>query len=147
MRRKEVLFILAVLAILGSLFPIPHLASPEWTVTVVDEAGKPLQAMTVQLNYENFSVEETSHEQALTTDATGTVTFPPHRLAATTRARVYYTARSATALAHASFRPNAYMNAFGNGREGSAKTGGVITFWTGHPDHMESTIVAKRQKN
>ncbi|HLY39833.1 MAG TPA: hypothetical protein VKR52_01420 [Terracidiphilus sp.] len=147
MGRKEALFILALLLCAGSLFPIPYLASPEWVVTVVDESGKPLRGMLVRLDYENYSVEDTSHEQDLTTDAAGKVTFPPHRLAATTLARFYYTARDLTALAHASFGPNAYVNAFGRGLQGEAESAGVTTFWTGHPDRMESTITAKRQKN
>lgn len=145
MRRKEVLFILAALLLAGSLFPIPYLASPEWTVTVVDESGKPLQGMLVRLDYENYSVENTSHTQDLTTDSAGKVTFPEHRLAATTLSRAYYTTRDLTALAHAGFGSNAYVNAFGQGLQGEAESNGVTTFWTGHPAHMESTIIAKRK--
>ena len=124
------------------LIPIPYLASPEWSVTVVDEVGNPISGVVVRLNYENYSIENYSHEQDLVTDANGHVTFPAHRSSASMLRRCYFTAKSALALAHASFGPQAYVNASGKGREGSVISNGVITNWTGHPDRINSRIVA-----
>ena len=132
----------AVFLVLLLLVPVPYLASPRWSVTVVEENGNPLQGMLFRLDYENYSVENISHEQDLYTDTNGRATFPAHREAASVLSRCYYTVRSATALAHASFGPSAYVNVFGHGREGSATSNGVIYFWNGHPESVTSTIVA-----
>lgn len=125
-----------------TLIPIPYLASPEWSVLVVDESGNPIPGILVRLEYQNYSVERGGHEEDRTTDEHGRATFPSHKSSASTLRRCYYSAQSAMALAHASFGPNAYVLAFGDHLEGDATTGGFITFWTGHPDRMESQIIA-----
>lgn len=125
------------------LVPIPYLASPEWSVTVTDEAGHPLSGMLVRLNYENYSVENNGHEIDLYTNASGRVAFPARRRFALTLSRCYYTALSASALAHASFGPSAYVDAFGPGLEGSAMSNGAIYFWKGDPDKVNTTIISK----
>jgi hypothetical protein len=138
--------IAGAVALLLLLIPISYQASPEWSVTVVDQIGHPLQGMLVRLDYENYSVENTSHEQDLYTDANGRVIFPAHREAASTLSRCYYTSHSAMALAHASFGPIAYINVFGNGRQGSATSDGVIYIWNVYPRSVCSTIMAKPLK-
>jgi hypothetical protein len=145
MRHKWKIAAAAMLVL--TLIPIPYLASPEWSVLVVDESGNPLPNMLVRLDYENYSVEDSEHEEERTTGNDGRVTFPPRKSSAPILSRCYYTARSAMALEHASFGPNAYVNVFGDHLEGSATTGQFITFWTGRPDRMESRIVAHRTKD
>lgn len=122
-----------------SLVPVPYLASPDWEVWVVDQGGNPVHGI-VRLEYENYSVEATGHEEDLVTDDAGYAHFQPHRASASFLRRCFYTASSAAALAHASFGPHDYVLAFGNGLEGDAVTNGYVTDWTGEPDHMKSTI-------
>jgi hypothetical protein len=144
MKLREKLRIGAAVLVAISLIPIPYLASPEWTVTVTDETGHSLPGMLVRLSYENYSVENSDHGIDLTTDAGGRVVFPAQKRTALIMSRCYYTTMSAMALAHASFGPSAYVLVFGGGREGSVNSSdGSVYFWTGHPDRVTSTIVAR----
>ena len=113
---------------------------------MVNEDGDPLPGMLVRLEYRNYSVELNGHEEDRTTDDHGRATFPDHKSSASTLRRCYFTAQSAMALAHAGFGPDAYVLTFGYHLEGSATTGQGITSWTGHPDRMESRIVAHPAK-
>ena len=45
--------------------------SPEWEVWVVDQAGQPIEGMTVRMTYQNYSAEIESHPDDRTTDAKG----------------------------------------------------------------------------
>ena len=110
---------------------------------MTDESGRPVQGATVRLEYENYSVEGAGHEEDRSTNAKGYAHFPSHRGSASTLAHCYYTALSATAIAHASFGVHDWVFAFGKGLEGDAVSNGVVTDWTGSPDRMESHIVMK----
>ena len=139
--------IVAAGILVATLIPIPYLASSEWSVMVVDEGGKPIQGLLVRLDYQDFSTERVSHEEDRNTDESGRATFAMHRSSASALRRCYYTALSATALAHASFGPSAYVNVFGDHFEGSATNGRFVYFWTGHPDRVESRIIAHPMKD
>jgi hypothetical protein len=121
MKHKWKISAAVVLAL--TFIPVPYLASPEWSILVVDENGNPLPGMLVRLEYQNFSVEQDAHEEDRTTDEHGQATFPSHKLSASILRRCYYTVKSALALAHASFGPNAYVLAFGDHLEGDATSG------------------------
>jgi hypothetical protein len=125
------------------LIPIPYLAAPDWNVWVVDEQGTVLQGMLVRFDYQNYSVENTEHEEDQYTDAQGHAVFHRRSLSASILQRCFYTARSAMAGVHASFGTHAWINVFGQGREGEANDGQYVTDWRGSPDRMESRIVAK----
>jgi hypothetical protein len=142
MNRKRALILTAAIVLPLSLIPVPYLASPEWSVQVVDESGNPLSGMLVRLSYTNYSVESTGHEENRYTDQSGAIIFPKHRRWASMLQRTFYTALSASAFAHASFGPHAYVFAFGNRREGDATSGEFVTDWPGKPERMESRIVA-----
>ena len=146
MNRRQKLWIGAAVLVVVSLTPIPYLASPEWTVTVTDESGKPLDGMLVRISYENYSVENDDHGIDLYTSGNGRVVFPAQRRTANLISRCYYTTLSAMALAHASFGPSAFVNVFGEGREGEAVENGVVYFWNGKPDRISSTIIAKPRR-
>jgi len=139
-RQKVATAVLAALSLL--LIPVPYLACPQWTVTVTDEAGRPLSGMLVRLNYENYSVENISHEVDFYTGEKGQVAFPSERRFASLLRRCWFTTLSAAAFVHASFGPTAYVNAFGMGREGSAVSDGLVYVWKGHPDRLNTTIIA-----
>lgn len=144
MTRRRRITLEATTILLVLLIPIPYLASPEWTIVVRDEAGHPLEGMLLRLSYQNYSVEGADHESELYTDPDGTATFPAHRSSAPLLRRCYYTVRTAMTLTHASFGPSAYVLVFGQGREGSINTPeGTVYFWTGKPDRISSTVVAR----
>src|SRR5208283_4378641 len=137
----------AATAVLVGIFfwPIPYTAAPSWEVWVVDEAGKSIEGMKVRLSYQNYSAESKGHELDATTDSEGRVHFPPQKATASVARYVVYSAWSATTGVHASFGRHAYVFAFGQGRDGSATTGDVITDWTGSPEDMKSRIVATQR--
>ena len=130
--------------VLACLIPQRYLASPDWKVKVFDLSGKPLQNVSVRLNFQNYSVEDTWHEEDQLTDAIGYVHFPERRGWTMLLLRAFYTLKSAQALAHASFGPHAYVFAFHDGLEGNVVTPlSYIYDWTGQPSHIESSITLK----
>lgn len=126
-----------------TLIPVPYLAAPQWSIHVVNEKGQPIEAMTVRLTWENYSVETTSHEQDLRTDRNGDVIFPSHRSSSSILRRAFFTTLSSMALAHASYGPRAAVLAFDQVREGSVIDDGIIADWAGQPAEMRSEIVAR----
>ncbi len=129
-------------AIVLSLVPIPYLACPDWSIQVVDEQGRPLQGMLVHLDYQNYSVEDNEHEEDQYSDKLGRAAFHHKTGSASILRRCFYTARSALEGVHASFGTHAWVNVFGQGREGEATQGNKVTDWQGSPSRMESLIVA-----
>jgi hypothetical protein len=125
-------------------FASPH--CPAWTVTVVDKQDQPIPGMTVRLPYQNYSLENESHEMDRITDQRGQVTFPAQTIHASFLRRCYYTVLSARAGVHASFGPSASVFAFGKGMEGSDVDPklGILVFWRGTPSQMQSRIVINR---
>ncbi len=129
-----------------TLIPIPYLAVPDWIVRVVDALGKPVPGITVRLEYINYSVESSSHEEDQVTDQSGFVHFQSRRGWAPTIQRIYYTSASAMALAHASFGPNDYVFAFGKGFEGNVVEDGLLYSWNGGPGKLKSNIIVTPMK-
>ena len=139
------LLILIVLFMLA-LIPYPSMVAPDWKITVMDEAHKPVRAI-VRESYQNCSVESEGQESDAMTDELGRVSFPVRKIHASLLTRILGTLRSATGGAHASFGPSAYVNAFGTEGEGSWEENGHIGFWRGSPAHLESTIVLHPMKS
>lgn len=99
----------------------------------------------MRLSYQNYSAESKGHELDATTDSQGRAYFPTRKATASIARYVVYSAWSATTGIHASFGRHANVFAFGQGRDGSATTGDVITDWTGAPQEMKSRIVASQR--
>jgi hypothetical protein len=143
MRRRNK--IVAIVVLVGAiLYPIRYTAAPSWEVWVVDETGKPLEGMNVRLSYQNYSAESKGHELDAITGPDGRVYFPLQRASASIARYLVYSVWSATTGVHASFGRHASVFIFGNGRDGSATTDGVITDWSGAPPEMKSRIVARQ---
>jgi hypothetical protein len=138
--------IAAILALFVINPAISTPATPLWEVSVVDANSRPLVGMTVRLSWQNYSAETNGHEEDRRTDENGYVVFPARKFRASISGRLLGTIRSASAGAHASFGPHAYVFAFGQGLQGSAITGNYIADWTGKPDRMESKIVATQMR-
>jgi hypothetical protein len=134
---------LAAAAILALVFvPLPYRACPTWDVTVVDESGWPLPAMSVRLVYQDYSAEDRSHEAILHTSARGAVTFPERSGAVSIAVRCYYLLLAAGAGFPSGIGRHATVVAFGQGRMGRAMSGDHAADWTGSPDRMQSRIIA-----
>jgi hypothetical protein len=72
-----------------SLIPIPYTAAPQWSFHVVDEAGRPLPGVTARMTWENYSVENVSHEQDMVSNQDGDAVFPSRRAFASLVRRIF----------------------------------------------------------
>ena len=144
-RKHKLVFLLIVLIALVFIlaWPTTTAESPLWEVWVVNEAGQPLEGMTVTLDYENYTAESEGHLERRETDVNGYVVFPQRSLRASRFQRIVTTLESATAGVHASFGPHATVWADGSGLKGYAVSNGYVTDWTGTPSRMSSRIIAK----
>ena len=141
-RARTLICLVGAVLAAAALIPIPYLAAPKWEVWVLDEAGVPIEGITVRRVYQNYSTEREDHEEDQVTDKQGYASFPERRTSASSARRCVISSLSALALVHASFGPHAYVLAFGNGRQGSAVSGNYITDWTGRSEYMKSRITA-----
>jgi len=142
-RIRQLLGVVAAALLALSLWPIPYLAAPSWTVSVVTDDGRALVGVNVRLVYQNYSTEGDSHELTSETDREGHARFTAQYQSASLVQRLYHSLSSAGAGAHASFGRHAHVFVFGRGYEGTATDGRFVTDWRGTPDAMESTIIAK----
>jgi hypothetical protein len=67
--------ILLALVILSAV-PFPQTTVPAWTAQVVNESGTPQPNVAVHEAWQNYTLEQTPHNEDLFTNATGQVTFP-----------------------------------------------------------------------
>lgn len=139
-------FIVGALLI-ASIWPVRYLAAPLWSVSVVNDDLRPMSAMNVRLIYQNYSVENSSHEITLITDRNGRVQFPAQYGRASLLNLLYYSGLSATAGVHASFGWHAGVFVFGDGYSGDAVNGLYIADWRGAPGFIHSTIVARKRSH
>jgi hypothetical protein len=150
LRKRKNLFLVIIISLVAlTMFlawPITTAQSPFWEVWVVNEAGQPIEGMTVTIHYENYSAEPEGHSEQKQTDAGGYVVFSPRSLKASRWRRIVTTIQSAGAGVHASFGPHAWVMTYGNGLEGMAVSNGYLTDWTGAPPRMVSRIVAKPRR-
>ncbi len=145
MARRALAF-LSFAAILVLLIPIPYQVCPSWDVLVVDSFGHPISGITIRPNYQDYSVEKTSHEVDQIADLEGKAMFPQQIASRPLAWRGLGAAISVlTQGVHASPGRHATVFAFGQGLQGSAISNGYVTDWTGKPDHMSSKIVLNAQ--
>jgi hypothetical protein len=100
----------SVLAVL--LYPFETTVVPEWKVRVVDESGNLMIGMAVKEGWEHSSIESHRHEQDLTTDDEGRVTFPRR----TIRANLLWRVGGAAVVAivpHQQSGPHFFLYALG----------------------------------
>jgi hypothetical protein len=143
-KHKRAMVLLAAVVLLSGLYPVRYLAAPRWEVWVVNEAGVPLQDVSVRLSYKNYSAESDSHEITLTTDSTGHVLFSQQYGWACLIQEAFYIAAAASGGVHASFGRHAFVFVFGRGYDGTAVSGNYVTDWSCSPAEMVSKITARR---
>jgi hypothetical protein len=120
---------------------LPMTAVPDWSVTVVDGSGLPVEGITVRESYQDYSIEAQGHERDQLTDVSGKAHFAHITVWHSLGRRAVGTILSAlTGGVHASFGTHASVFAFGKG-EGSAIRNGYVEDWTGSPGVFASKIV------
>ena len=101
--------------------------------------GKPLSGVTVYETWQNYSVEDESHEAKSLTDDRGFVEFAEQRASSSTLRRLWFTVKAARAFVHASFGVHVYIFAVSPGLEQK----GSIDYWSGTPEEVKSQIVMR----
>ena len=146
MSMKRSCLVLFCLACGALLYPEEQIVCPKWSVSVVGESGDPVAGITVRRSCQDYSVENTAHQDDATTGAEGRVTFGEIRIRTPRLLKwVGNVTNFVTLDVHASYGLHAYVFAFGKGLEGSPVSTpvskGFVEFWTGSPERMESSIV------
>lgn len=104
----------AVLAI--AFIPVPKIVAPDWTITTLDAARRPLTGITVREVWQQYSLEDSSHEEDRLTDIRGEAHFPRRTEWNSIGGRLFGCARQiSSAGVHASCGPHSYLVAFGKG--------------------------------
>ena len=96
--------------------PLPKTIAPEWTVYTLDAGRRPLANITVREVWQQYSIEDDSHEEDRLTDANGRVEFPRRYLWSSVAERAIGCGRQVAAGGvHAGCGAKSYLVAFGNG--------------------------------
>lgn len=102
------------------LFPFKTTVVPAWKIRVIDEDGKPIAGTSVREYWHHYSVESEGHEQDLSTDDNGYVTFPSCTVRASIVRRIAGPILNVLDQgAHASFGPSAMLMIWQEGFEPS----------------------------
>jgi hypothetical protein len=92
---------------------------PVWRIQLLDSAGNPVKKAVVRQIWQDYDVEDQSHEEDLETDDHGYVRFPERFLKTSPKAKALGRARHRRELGvHASFGPDAYILAWADELEG-----------------------------
>lgn len=106
----------AAVVVAVAFIPMPQVVAPAWTVTTLNSARKPLQGVIVRENWQQYSLETSSHEEDRLTDSTGEVHFPRRTRWSTFAGRfagcVHQFAQTGV---HTSCGVDAHLVAFGRG--------------------------------
>jgi len=144
MRTGIAVFVGALIVVCIVFAAIPHLAAPDWTVTVVDLAGRPVRGERVREVYRDYSCDANDHEITKSTDKSGRVHFEPQYEHRNLFECLMYTISASGAGVHASFGRAGYVFAFGDRGEGAPiDARGNSETWTGSPQQLKSQIAIK----
>lgn len=114
--RNKIVRIAAAVVLASVLIPVPRTVAPDWTITTLDAARRPLIGITVREVWQQYSVEDSSHEEDRLTDIRGAVHFPRRTEWTSIAARIFGCLRQiSSAGVHASCGPHSYLVAFGKG--------------------------------
>lgn len=108
---------LAAAIVLVCIFiPLPQTVAPDWTIKTLDAARRPLTGITIREVWQQYSLEDSSHEEDRLTDINGEVHFPRRTKWTNIMSRTVGCARQIIRLGvHASCGANSYLVAFGKG--------------------------------
>ena len=100
----------------GVFIPVPQVVAPDWKITTLDSAHRPLTGITVREEWQQYSVEAFSHEEDRLSDNNGDVHFPRRTQWTSIAGRLLGCARHIIGTGvHASCGPHSYIVAFGKG--------------------------------
>jgi hypothetical protein len=106
----------AVLVLAALFIPMPQIVAPDWTVTTLDATHRPLKGITVREVWQQYSLENSSHEEDRLTDDKGEARFPRRQKWTSVVARFFGCARQVVSGGvHGSCGPRSYLVAFGKG--------------------------------
>jgi hypothetical protein len=109
MRHPKRLWIGLVGALL-IMFPFQETVAPEWHIRVTDESGKPFAGIGITDVWQDYTVENESHEENRRTDTNGRLVFPPRAKRVPMFMRIYGVIHNvASQGAHASFGPCSFL--------------------------------------
>jgi hypothetical protein len=74
--RTKIPYVAAAVVLAGVFVPFPQIVAPDWTVTTLTAARRPLTGITVREVWKSYSLEDTSQEEDHLTDARGEAHFP-----------------------------------------------------------------------
>ena len=89
-RWKPVLVLGIILAMIVTLllYPLESTVVPQWRVRVLDEAANSVRGVRLRESWSDYSVESHEHNEDLSTDADGYVTFPRRTVKANLLVRI-----------------------------------------------------------
>ena len=135
----------AVVVLLGAFIPVPQTVAPDWTITTFDAAHRPLTGITVREVWQQYSLEDSSHEEDRLTDDKGGAHFPRRTKWTGIGGRFLGCVRQIILTGvHASCGPHSYLVAFGDGVDtmdwaDPGQEDGTTTPW------QRSTLVLKHE--
>lgn len=121
LKNKQWLLWVLLGVVASLLYPFETMVVPEWRIKIVDELEAPISSVVVRQSWQHYSMELGGHEEDLTTDDDGYVTFPRRTIKANLFSRaIVPTINTILLREHASFGPSASVTVWGN--EGSYKS-------------------------
>lgn len=113
--RSKIAAVAAVILV-PAFIPLPQTVAPAWTIDTLDAARRPLVGITVREVWQQYSLEDSSHEEDRLTDAHGKVQFPRRTYSASIGSRFLgCVGQVASGGVHGSCGPHSFLVAFGNG--------------------------------
>ena len=110
MRQQRYIRWALLLTCLVLVFPFSTTSVPAKTVLVISRDSKPVQGAKIRQSWQNYSIEETGHEEDLFTGEDGRVFFPPRTVRASLLRRAYGPLLNVlTQGVHASFGVHTYI--------------------------------------
>jgi hypothetical protein len=102
--------------LLGAFIPVRQTVAPDWMITTSDAAHRPLTGITVREVWQQYSLDDSSHEEDRLTDNEGGAHFPRRTQWTSIGGRFLGCARQIILTGvHASCGPHSYLVAFGDG--------------------------------
>jgi hypothetical protein len=114
--RTKIVCVAAAVVLAGVFVPFPETVAPDWTVTTLDAAHRPLTGIIVREVWQQYSLEDSSQEEDHLTDVRGEAHFPRRTEWTSIAGRLFGCTRQIIgAGVHASCGPHSYLVAFGKG--------------------------------
>jgi hypothetical protein len=114
--RIKIVYVAAAVVLASILIPVSQTVAPAWTITTLDSTHRPLSGVTVREVWQQYSLEDSSHEEDRLTDERGEVHFPRRKQRSSFLGRSLGCARQIGSTGvHASCGADSHLVAFGQG--------------------------------